>query len=80
MVNSILYSLRRWQSKEDLAPQPSPNRHPANGFEPIPNVPTILELDPTLFHEIVGALLAIIIVAVALVYRRFRKPKGQVAK
>jgi hypothetical protein len=42
--------------------------------------PNILGLDPTLLYEIVGALVAIMIVAVALVYRRSRKPRGQVVK
>lgn len=37
--------------------------------------PTILGLDPTLFYEIVGALVPVIIIAVALVYQRSRKPK-----
>ena len=45
---------------------------------PVPNL--ILGLDPTIFYEIVGALAVIVIVAVALVYRRSRKPRGQVAK
>ena len=47
---------------------------------PTPNAPTILGLDPTLFYEIVGALVAVIIVAVALVFLRSRKPNEQVAK
>jgi len=47
----------------------------------IENAPTlILGVDPTLFYEMVGALAVIVIVAVALVYRRSRKPRGQVAK
>ena len=47
----------------------------------IENAPTlILGVDPTLFYEMVGALAVIVIVAAALVYRRSRKPRGQVAK
>jgi len=49
-------------------------------LEAAPSVPTILGLDPTIFYEIVGALVAMMMVAVGLVYRRSRKPNRQVAK
>jgi len=48
--------------------------------EPTPNAPTIFGLDPTLFYEIIGAVVAVMIVAVALVYRRSRQSKEQVTK
>jgi hypothetical protein len=40
----------------------------------------ILGLDPTIFYVIVGAVVAVIITSVALLYWRFGKPKRQVAK
>jgi len=45
---------------------------------PVPNL--VLGLDPTLFYEIVGAIVAIVIVTIAVVYRGSRRPRTQVTK
>jgi subtilase family serine protease len=47
----------------------------APAAQPASPQPTILGLGPTLFYVIVGLIIAIIILAVASVFRRSRKQK-----